>query len=89
MTLTTTRTVFLVFVSEENETKIKYLGGVRIKGLRYHHSELYHVIMSPLSQRVGTCRFTFDRSVRPLSLYLCVPSYRADRQTRNVEPMLG
>ena len=38
---------------------------------------------------VGTCCFTFVHSVRPLSLCLCIPSYHAGGQTRDVDPMLG
>ena len=55
-------------------------------------SNLYNVarlvLCLPSHREVGTCCFTFACSLRPLSLCLCVPSYRAGRQTRDVDPML-
>ena len=53
------------------------------------HRNSYSLLCFPSHREVGTCCFTFVRSVRLLSLCLCVPSYRAGGQTRDVDPMLG
>ena len=49
----------------------------------------FKLLCLPSHREVGTCCFTFVHSVRPLSLCLWVPSFRAGDHTRDVDPMLG